>query len=726
MYREYIMYRICFVLLCISLLFLSGCGEKVSPAQDTFDRGKEMKAQDRYSDAIRLFTKATELDPEFEDAYLELALIYDDRIEDKQQAVVWYQKYMEVTENEKMKERVSNWIEASRRAAKELADGSSTELADIAPNTSALVNQIVEKKRAQLEREFQGKEATLEAKYENEITNLRDDIRAFTVENQQLRDTVEELEIEQENVRKTAAEGTSKQDLTALLASSDFTGPERELKKKMLELKQQNDALEISISQKDRELQQIQEKNVRLRQDIAAARELERTANANTLLKKQLIQAREENAELQDKVALLEKSVDIAEQTRITTDNSVSQEEVQRLENRIAELDKEVSDAYAAKQTAENMLADMQEQVDAILASNNADPSDILKEQNRKLRLQVASLTESFNAESERRSAAETTVRGLQEKLHTITNMPPAAQPVVASEFTDLSQEITAMQSTIEEQKTLLAQKDAQIARLAQMEGNAQNSRAETSRQKELIDELNRQLQAREQRIASLESDVASLRMSSPAQNDRVRSLEELLQKKDEILTEKELEVKDKIATIDMYEQSVNQLQAEKDALAQRVQSLEDSLSQSQINYARAQTTTRRTSQQYQPRTSTQPQGNLVDRTLLPPTISEPEEPTRTTTQPVPRTRVVATRTQPQTTTSPYYSQPRVNRPSRVAGAPRRPRSYRVRSGDTLSSIAQKVYGDRNKWKTIFAANRDILPRANSLKVGQVLYIPSR
>jgi nucleoid-associated protein YgaU len=47
-----------------------------------------------------------------------------------------------------------------------------------------------------------------------------------------------------------------------------------------------------------------------------------------------------------------------------------------------------------------------------------------------------------------------------------------------------------------------------------------------------------------------------------------------------------------------------------------------------------------------------------------------------------------------------------------------------VRSGDTLSGIAGKVYGDRNKWNIIYAANRDLLPRADSLRIGQVLYIP--
>lgn len=51
-------------------------------------------------------------------------------------------------------------------------------------------------------------------------------------------------------------------------------------------------------------------------------------------------------------------------------------------------------------------------------------------------------------------------------------------------------------------------------------------------------------------------------------------------------------------------------------------------------------------------------------------------------------------------------------------------RFYTVRSGDTLGSIAKKFYGDGRKWPTIAAANKDILPDPNRLRVGMKLRIP--
>lgn len=51
--------------------------------------------------------------------------------------------------------------------------------------------------------------------------------------------------------------------------------------------------------------------------------------------------------------------------------------------------------------------------------------------------------------------------------------------------------------------------------------------------------------------------------------------------------------------------------------------------------------------------------------------------------------------------------------------------SYTVVSGDTLSRISSKVYGQPNRWREIFDANRDTLPNPDALKVGQTLKIPA-
>jgi len=52
------------------------------------------------------------------------------------------------------------------------------------------------------------------------------------------------------------------------------------------------------------------------------------------------------------------------------------------------------------------------------------------------------------------------------------------------------------------------------------------------------------------------------------------------------------------------------------------------------------------------------------------------------------------------------------------------PKTYTVQTGDTLSGIARKHYGDAGKYMKIFEANRDKLSDPNKIQPGQVLTIP--
>lgn len=49
---------------------------------------------------------------------------------------------------------------------------------------------------------------------------------------------------------------------------------------------------------------------------------------------------------------------------------------------------------------------------------------------------------------------------------------------------------------------------------------------------------------------------------------------------------------------------------------------------------------------------------------------------------------------------------------------------YFVRAGETLSSIAQEVYGDANRANDLFLNNTDVLARPDSLRAGMILDLP--
>jgi nucleoid-associated protein YgaU len=62
---------------------------------------------------------------------------------------------------------------------------------------------------------------------------------------------------------------------------------------------------------------------------------------------------------------------------------------------------------------------------------------------------------------------------------------------------------------------------------------------------------------------------------------------------------------------------------------------------------------------------------------------------------------------------------------SRTASrTPARPRRYVVRTGDTLSSIADDLWDDPALWKHLYAANRNVVSNPDRLAVGMRLAVP--
>lgn len=65
------------------------------------------------------------------------------------------------------------------------------------------------------------------------------------------------------------------------------------------------------------------------------------------------------------------------------------------------------------------------------------------------------------------------------------------------------------------------------------------------------------------------------------------------------------------------------------------------------------------------------------------------------------------------------------NRTRETVKAGPKAKTYTVASGDYLTKIARKLYGDASKWNVIYEANKAIIGKnENLIKVGQVLTIP--
>ena len=51
-------------------------------------------------------------------------------------------------------------------------------------------------------------------------------------------------------------------------------------------------------------------------------------------------------------------------------------------------------------------------------------------------------------------------------------------------------------------------------------------------------------------------------------------------------------------------------------------------------------------------------------------------------------------------------------------------RMYIVQSGDSLSKISKKFYGDANSWRRIYDANKDVVKNPDLIQPGWKLRIP--
>src|SRR5688572_19241439 len=82
----------------------------------------------------------------------------------------------------------------------------------------------------------------------------------------------------------------------------------------------------------------------------------------------------------------------------------------------------------------------------------------------------------------------------------------------------------------------------------------------------------------------------------------------------------------------------------------------------------------------------------------------------------------------PEPVFAPSNEQPAAVAEEQPASEPAAPVSsnetYVVQSGDTLSAIAQRFYGDANAYMRIFEANRDKLDNPDMIHPGQELIIP--
>ncbi|GEM_PF-2560788 len=626
--------RITFLLMLAVLLVLVGCSKPDSEATLAYKQAQTLRDQEKYQDAIRLYRRAIELDPAFDKSYLDLAQTYEG-LGDNQSAAEMYRKFIEVTQNAQMREKAGSFLEEVQAAVDEAArDQQAGSAAQLSPQMKLLVDQAVAKERARLQKEFSAKQTSTTGGAKD-TDNLRAELIKTTTANEELESKIAALQTERDRLSKSHEELRGQADVAELLQSPLFKGNDKELMQNLLRTKTELDQMHAQLAQQSQQHQKEAEQTVKLKQQLI---ELQRGgSSASTELQSKLSDLEAQNRTLAQQVSLLQGGAAPA----AAVGASANPAALQKLQQQVTQLTQEKQQAITAQQNAETLLASLKRQTDDILAAMRTDASRDPLSDNRRLRLQIAKMVSQNNELTSKQAVTEQRAQALEAQLQKMQTLPQNAQDLAAPEFSDLSDEIVKMQKTIAAQRTLLAQRDAQVTSLSEQARTRDAVAAPDQHVRTLVDDLNTQLARQQEQITLLTRANADLRAGAQTSAATTR---------------------------------LNDLQTAR---------------------------------------PTTPTTTRADDQFAPP-ISATASRTASTTTPAP-----VTPTAPARPTSVRSTIPEA---TRTTG--RAPRAYRVRAGDTLAGIAERVYGDRGKWTVIYRYNRALLPRANALREGQVLYIP--
>lgn len=108
--------RILFLASALLFLLASGCGrvpnqaEESTGVSDQIGKARLFARQGDYRKAVEMYQKAEVLEPDNADVYLQLGIIYDDSLKDKNLAIAYYQEFLRRDPESKMADRVRQWL----------------------------------------------------------------------------------------------------------------------------------------------------------------------------------------------------------------------------------------------------------------------------------------------------------------------------------------------------------------------------------------------------------------------------------------------------------------------------------------------------------------------------------------------------------------------------------------------------------------------------------------
>jgi uncharacterized coiled-coil protein SlyX len=134
------------------------------------------------NEALDFYEKAIAKSPKCEDAYLQMALLYDEYLNDRQNAIIAYEKFLSITKSPAMRERVQNWLAEMRESTDALVTVEKK-------NTPEITDDKLQAELTQRENQFKLLRQQLIDRHESKLEVLQQEIldaneKVTTLENE--------------------------------------------------------------------------------------------------------------------------------------------------------------------------------------------------------------------------------------------------------------------------------------------------------------------------------------------------------------------------------------------------------------------------------------------------------------------------------------------------------------------------------------------------------------
>jgi len=190
-------------------LVLGACERRTLQVRHVLERAAALSEAEQYQDAARLYQKALTLDPQCEEAALQVAFIYDDCLKDKSNAVVAYEHYLTIAKNDAARAKAQQWLMSARQAASMPAAAAETVAAPTTADRRNLAEQLALK-----DQQFEEMRRQLIERHETRVNALNDELTAAQTRLQQMEQVLA--------VDATVTNATYIPALLARLASNEF------------------------------------------------------------------------------------------------------------------------------------------------------------------------------------------------------------------------------------------------------------------------------------------------------------------------------------------------------------------------------------------------------------------------------------------------------------------------------------------------------------------------